>query len=129
MIGYTSTQHSALSTQHSKGSPMLQVTFRDVYLDYGGNPIFDAVDLEIVGGDRIGLVGENGSGKSSLLKLIAGLEVPSDGTITRARNLTIGYLPQETTLQGTGATIFEAVAEAAPEIAALAARLRALQDL
>ena len=74
---------------------VILATASKLSLDYGGNPILDEVDLEIADGQRIGVVGENGSGKSTLLKLLAGLESPTGGTIARARNLTVGYLPQE----------------------------------
>ena len=63
---------------------MLLVQFTKVSKDYAGNPIFDEVDLEIIEGDRIGLVGENGGGKSTMFKLIAGIEQPTEGSVTRA---------------------------------------------
>ena len=74
---------------------MLLVQFSKVSKDYAGNPVFDEVDLEIIEGERIGLVGENGGGKSTLFKLITGVEQPTEGSVTRRRNLTIGYLTQE----------------------------------
>ncbi len=55
---------------------MLLVQFTKVSKDYAGNPIFDEVNLEIIEGDRIGLVGENGGGKSTMFKLIAGIGPP-----------------------------------------------------
>src|SRR5438105_11163783 len=96
-------------------------------LDYGGNPILDEVELEIADGQRIGVVGENGSGKSTLLKLLAGVESPTGGTIARARNLTVGYLPQETDPLEGGQTVFEAVAAGSPEVASLVGELHRLQ--
>jgi ATP-binding cassette subfamily F protein 3 len=86
-----------------------------VSLDYGGYPILDGVDLEVVAGARIGLVGENGSGKSSLLKLLAGLERPTSGQIARARNLTVGYLEQEPGGDQASRTVFEAISSGAPD--------------
>jgi ATP-binding cassette subfamily F protein 3 len=70
-------------------------TFSKVSKDYGGNSIFRDIDLEILEGERIGLVGENGGGKSTLFKLLAGRDAPTEGTISRRRNLTIGYLTQD----------------------------------
>jgi ATP-binding cassette subfamily F protein 3 len=93
---------------------MLLVGASKLSLDYGGNPILEEVDLEIVHGQRIGVVGENGSGKSTLLKLLAGIESPTGGTLARARNLTVGYLAQEPGRDNAGRTVFEAVASAAP---------------
>src|SRR5260370_20818847 len=74
---------------------MLLANLAKVSKDYGGNPVFREIDLEIIEGERIGLVGENGGGKSTLFKLLAGLEDPTEGVISRRRNLTIGYLAQE----------------------------------
>ena len=98
---------------------MLLVNFSKVWKDYGGNAVFDDVNLEIIEGERIGLVGENGSGKSTLFKLIAGLDTPSRGVISRRRNLTIGYLTQEVDPRLDHKTIFEVVSETSAELAEL----------
>jgi ATP-binding cassette subfamily F protein 3 len=98
---------------------MLLVNFSKVSKDYGGNPVFKEVDLEIIEGERIGLVGENGSGKSTLFKLLAGLDTPSSGVISRKRNLTIGYLTQEVDPCLDQKTIYEAVSETSAELVAL----------
>jgi ATP-binding cassette subfamily F protein uup len=60
--------------------------------------VLDDLSLTIEGGDRIGMVGRNGSGKSTLLKIIAGLQHPDSGDITKKRDLQIGYLPQDFSL-------------------------------
>ncbi len=98
---------------------MFLVNFSKVCKDYGGNAVFDDVHLEIIEGERIGLVGENGSGKSTLFKLIAGLDAPSRGIISRRRNLTIGYLTQEVDPRLDHKTIFEVVSETSAELVAL----------
>ncbi|GAC1350629.1 MAG: ABC-F type ribosomal protection protein [Ktedonobacteraceae bacterium] len=107
---------------------MLLVNFSKVSKDYGGNTVFNQLDLEIIEGERIGLVGENGSGKSTLFKLLAGLDTPSSGVISRRRNLTIGYLTQEIDPALDQKTIFEAVSETSEELVALPATLSALED-
>src|SRR5258706_2724597 len=94
---------------------MLLVNFSKVSKDYGGNPIFQDIDLEIIEGERIGLVGENGGGKSTLFKLIAGLEDPT-GAISRRRNLTIGYLWQGTDPCPSHKNVFQAVSDVKPEL-------------
>jgi ATP-binding cassette subfamily F protein 3 len=106
---------------------MLLVQFAGVSKDYAGNPVFDEVDLEIIEGERIGLVGENGGGKSTLLRLVAGLDTPTEGTVTRRRNLTMGYLRQDADPLDSDKTVFQAVSEVSPEAATLSARLRALE--
>ncbi len=62
---------------------------------FRGKWLFRSLDLQINERDRIGLIGDNGTGKSSLMKMIAGLLPPDDGEIIGARNLTFGYLPQD----------------------------------
>src|SRR6266852_4934986 len=103
---------------------MLLANFSNVSKDYGGNPVFDEVNLEIIEGERIGLVGENGSGKSTLFKLLAGLDTPTEGVISRRRNLTIGYLSQEIDPLQHTKTVFEVVSERSAERGTLSEELR-----
>jgi ATP-binding cassette subfamily F protein 3 len=102
-------------------------TFSKVSKDYGGNSIFRDIDLEIMEGERIGLVGENGGGKSTLFKLIAGLDTPTEGVISRRRNLTIGYLAQEADPGQSHKTVFEAVSEVTQELVDLPLMLSQLE--
>ena len=62
----------------------------------GAATVLDRVSLSVDGGDRVGLVGPNGVGKTTLLRILAGLVPPDDGAVVRApASLTVGYLPQE----------------------------------
>ncbi|TME07916.1 MAG: ABC-F family ATP-binding cassette domain-containing protein [Chloroflexi bacterium] len=106
---------------------MLLVNFSKASKDYGGNPVFNEVDLEIIEGERIGLVGENGSGKSTLFKLMAGLDTPNSGVISRRRNLTIGYLAQEVDPRLDNKTIYQTVSETSTELVELPEMLRELE--
>src|SRR5215469_8726274 len=106
---------------------MLLANFFEVSKDYGGNPVFDEVDLEILEGERIGLVGENGSGKSTLFQLLADLDTSTEGIISRRRNLTIGYLSQEIDAVQHSKTIFEIVSERSAELSALSETLHKLE--
>src|SRR6266699_2858931 len=102
-------------------------TFSKVSKDYGGNSIFRDIDLEILEGERIGLVGENGGGKSTLFKLLAGLDTPTEGVISRRRNLTIGYLAQEADPGQSHKTVFEVVSEVTQELVDLPLMLSQLE--
>jgi ATP-binding cassette subfamily F protein uup len=86
------------------------ITLENACLAYGHVPLLDHADLQLDPGERVGLIGRNGGGKSSLLKILAGVSRPDDGKIWRAPGLRIGYVPQEPELDSEH-TVFEAVAE------------------
>ena len=90
----------------------------DVSYSYITRPILAGLNWEIQAGQKIGLVGANGSGKSTLLKLILARLAPETGTIFRARDLTIGYLPQDPELD-MGESVLEAGLSGSPEIVRL----------
>ena len=72
---------------------------------YGHRVLLDGVSAGVATGDSVGLVGRNGTGKSTLLALLAGTEQPDSGRVTRARDLRIGHLPQTDRLTGTVARL------------------------
>src|SRR4051812_29656982 len=98
---------------------MLQASFANISKDFGGNPVLNEINLEIMDGERIGLVGENGGGKSTLFRLLAVQESPTSGAISRRRNLTVGYLRQEADQARSQQTVFEVVSTASPELSQL----------
>src|SRR6266853_3037796 len=116
-----------MDTLKRRAQIMLLVNLSKVRKDFGGNPIFWEIDAEIMEGERIGLVGENGGGKSTLFKLLAGLEDPTEGVISRRRNLTIGYLAQEADPGQSHKTVFEAVSEVTQELVDLPLMLSLLE--
>ena len=70
------------------------ISLDDITVSYGGFTLLDSVSLHIGDRDRIGLVGKNGAGKSTMLKLIMDLQSPTSGKVTRTAGQRIGYLPQ-----------------------------------
>ena len=73
---------------------------------FGPKLLFNSLDWLISPRDRVGLVGANGTGKSTLLKILGGIETLDYGTIVSAKNTTFGYLPQDG-LQLSGRTVFD----------------------
>ena len=96
------------------------ITFEDVSVRYGETPVFGNLTFDVKRGERIALQGRNGCGKSSVVKLICGFDVPFDGTMRIGSGLKISYVPQGTSgLSGTlddyaaarsiDATLFKAI--------------------
>jgi len=75
------------------------LTAADVTVRYNEHVILDGASLTLREGERTGLVGRNGCGKSTFLRLLAGLQVADRGELTQRRGLIIGYLAQEFTLE------------------------------
>ena len=71
------------------------ITFKDVSFRYITNNLLDSVSFSITDNDKVGLVGLNGTGKSTIIKLIIGEELPKSGEIIKSGNMIINYLPQE----------------------------------
>jgi ATP-binding cassette subfamily F protein uup len=82
------------------GSAITLLSANDIALAYGYQKLLEAATLVLGEGEKIGLVGRNGSGKTSLLRILAGLQNPDAGEVSRRRGLRIGYLPQEFELDG-----------------------------
>jgi ATP-binding cassette subfamily F protein 3 len=70
------------------------VSIENLSVEFSAKPLFQEIGFVINPRDRIALVGKNGAGKSTLLKIIAGLQQPTSGVVSRPRELTVGYLPQ-----------------------------------
>ncbi len=74
---------------------MALLSLQDVSLGFGGPLLLDGVNLQIERGEWVGLLGRNGMGKSTLLKLVSGELSPESGSVARQQNLSVAYLPQE----------------------------------
>ena len=70
------------------------LTIKELKKSFDGRTLFDHVNLEVVGGERIGLLGDNGTGKSTLLKILLGEEEPDSGKLRMGPTVKVGYLPQ-----------------------------------
>ncbi len=86
---------------------MALITLQNAQLAFGHVALLDHADFALEAQERVGLIGRNGTGKSSLLKILASLEKPDDGTLQVQTGLRIAYVPQEPTLDLTS-TVFEA---------------------
>ncbi|MDM9561905.1 ATP-binding cassette domain-containing protein [Bordetella petrii] len=84
------------------------ITLTGVQLAYGHHALLDHADFTIQAGERIGLIGRNGAGKSSLLRLLDGRAQPDDGEVARASGLRVATVEQEPVLDD-GATVFDVV--------------------
>jgi ATP-binding cassette subfamily F protein uup len=93
---------------------MAVLSLSDAHLAYGHVALLDAASLALEAGERIGLIGRNGSGKSSLLKVIAGFEKLDDGLLQQTQGLRIRYVEQEPEFDPFG-TVFDAVGEGVAE--------------
>ncbi|MCM1990355.1 ABC-F family ATP-binding cassette domain-containing protein [Oceanirhabdus seepicola] len=73
---------------------MVDITIKNLAKFYGGNKVLENISLEIYRGDKIGIIGDNGCGKTTLFKIITGTENYEDGTLHMRRNMSVGYLQQ-----------------------------------
>ncbi len=105
---------------------MLQLQLSAVHKGFGARVLLEGATWQIRSGDRIGLCGPNGAGKTTLLRMMAGLEQPDDGEITRPSGLSVGYLPQDG-LTHRGRTLFEEVSLAFEDLLLLQQEMRDLE--
>jgi ATP-binding cassette subfamily F protein uup len=103
---------------------MAVVSLSGAHLAYGHVALLDGAAFSLEAGERIGLIGRNGAGKSSLLKVIAGLEKLDDGLLQQTQGLRIRYVPQEPAFDAE-VLVFDAVGEGVAEARALRERYEA----
>ena len=106
---------------------MAVLTLSQACLAFGHVPLLDHTDFALETGERIGLIGRNGTGKSSLLKIMAGTDKLDDGNLHWQSGLSVAYVHQEPTF-APGATVFDAVGEGLGEVRALRERFEAHAD-
>ncbi len=98
------------------------ISVDQLVVSFGGFDLFKGVSFLITPKDRIGLTGKNGAGKSTMLKILAGKQLPSEGTVSSPKDTRIGYLPQHMNVDNTK-TVFEETKTAFDEILSLKAEI------
>lgn len=102
------------------------ISMNNISMRFGAKVLFDEVSLRVAGKDRVSLVGSNGAGKSTMLKVIAGLIKPDEGEVAVSKHTTVGYLPQEG-IEYTGKTLYEEVYSSAGDINAIQEEMRQIE--
>ena len=104
---------------------MSLISLSNVSLKFGVKVLLDGADLNILEGDSVALVGRNGTGKTSLLKLVAGLNVPDSGRVERLKTVKTAYLPQDVPVDLRGSA-YDVAAEGLGEVGLKLSRYRRL---
>ena len=105
------------------------ISIDNLKVEFSATPLFSGVSFVVNPKDRIALVGKNGAGKSTLLKIIAGQQQPTDGCVSRQREVTVGYLPQvmvlsdERTVMEEAETAFAHISDMQAELERMNAQL------
>ncbi len=94
---------------------MSLLSANEIRLSYGYQTLLDGVTLSVSAGEKVGLVGRNGCGKTSLLKILTGAQMANSGEISQRRGLRVGYLPQEFELEN-GLSVQENIAAGAADV-------------
>ncbi len=89
---------------------MIAISLSDVSLEFGTDVILDKISFSLNEGDKLGIVGVNGAGKSTLFKIITGEYSPTDGSIYISKDKTVGFLEQNTGLEGENTVLDEMLA-------------------
>jgi ATP-binding cassette, subfamily F, member 3 len=105
---------------------MSVLTASGLAMHFGAQDIFQNISVSVAHGDRVALVGANGTGKTTLVRILAGLETPSAGEVHTAKGLRIGYLPQQPEFTGE-ARLFEEMLKVFSGLAAQGEELRRLE--
>ncbi|MFM1919445.1 MAG: hypothetical protein RLZZ303_1079, partial [Candidatus Hydrogenedentota bacterium] len=96
----------------SSGTPKAIIGVQDLVHSYGNQPVLDGISLTVHEGDRIGLIGRNGCGKSTLMKILTGAITPDHGTVSLRQGVRVALLAQQNTFLE-GSTVGSVLDEAA----------------
>lgn len=103
------------------------ISLANISIQYGGRILFDDISFTITKKDRLGLVGKNGAGKSTMMKVLIGEIIAQNGTISMDNGTTMGYLPQSKKVHQTR-TVFEEAATAFEEVQKVERQLQKLEE-
>jgi ATP-binding cassette subfamily F protein 3 len=103
------------------------ILLQNISIQFGGEYLFKNLSLQIGAHDRIGLVGANGTGKTTLLKILVGLTQPDSGSVQKANYVSVGYLPQDG-VTAKGKTLYEEVKSAFENIIAVENQLEQINS-
>lgn len=103
------------------------IAINNLSVEFGAKPLFQNISYVINPRDKIALVGKNGAGKSTMLKIIAGMQSPTSGSVSYPQDITIGYLPQQMEVSDT-LTVIEEVRKAFSHIKEMHTRLDNLNE-
>lgn len=107
---------------------MIEIGISNVYKNFGYKNVLAGLSCEIMTGERVGIVGRNGTGKSTLFKIISGEENADKGSVSIRRGATVGYLEQIPSLQSKDKSVREVLMENFAEILELEVKLRELES-
>src|SRR5437763_1005610 len=102
------------------------ISFTNVTKQYGAQVLFVDASFQVNPGEKVGLVGPNGSGKTTIFRLVTGEETPDDGAVERPRKMTLGYFRQDVGDLAGRSVLAETIAGAG-EVAALGEELGRLE--
>ncbi len=107
-------EDSTVFSRRLYASMAILISSQNLSKRFGARPLFEGLSFGLFDGERAGLIGPNGTGKSTLLKILAGLETQDDGNLAPRRGLRVGYLPQQDTFEAApeGFTVRAKLAEA-----------------
>jgi ATP-binding cassette subfamily F protein 3 len=105
----------------------MSVTVSSITKSFGERVLFSGATLSVGGRDRIALVGPNGAGKTTLLEIIDGEQTPDEGTVTKAKDVVVGYLRQEA-IELAGRTALEEVLSVASLVTSIEHRMHVLEE-
>ena len=106
---------------------MIEIALSNIEKNFGFKKIFDSFNLEVMSSEKIGLIGPNGCGKSTLFKIIAKEELPNSGVVTIRKGAKVGFLPQTPVIQNENISVKEFLNSSFEEIFKISKEMNLLE--